>query len=263
MLDVFNSGEYNFLYTAFAIDQNPLAVPRIDEFNQHWLPTCYFDAGYYVADGMTQLSVWTHVVAAGAREVPELDLDVSVDWLGSATLDINVNIVNNFYLNIAPEVPETPKASIIGVANHTHILSTSVIDPEADEVYYQWDWGNGEISDWLGPYNSGDPVEATYMWTAEDTYPVQVKAKDSLDLEGPWSEVGDILISGKCGDANDDGNINVGDAVTLLNHVFKSTDPPDPLELGDANCDNTVNIGDAVRVINNIFNQGPVPGCQL
>ncbi|MEE9443478.1 MAG: M28 family peptidase, partial [candidate division Zixibacteria bacterium] len=48
------------------------------------------------------------------------------------------------------------------------------------------------------------------------------------------------------GDANGDGMINVGDAVYLINHIFRSGPPPEPLESGDANCDGTVNVGDAV-----------------
>lgn len=67
-----------------------------------------------------------------------------------------------------------------------------------------------------------------------------------------------------CGDANGDDFPNVGDAVFLINYVFKSGPPPDPLDAGDANCDIIVNIGDAVYLINYVFKGGPAPcaGCE-
>ena len=64
-----------------------------------------------------------------------------------------------------------------------------------------------------------------------------------------------------CGDANGDGQINVGDAVYLINYVFKSGPAPNPIEAGDANCDGDVNVGDAVYLINYIFKGGPEPCC--
>ncbi len=65
-----------------------------------------------------------------------------------------------------------------------------------------------------------------------------------------------------CGDANGDGELNIGDAVYLINHIFNGGDPPVPMEAGDANNDGEVNIGDGVFIINFIFNGGPQPtGC--
>jgi len=64
-----------------------------------------------------------------------------------------------------------------------------------------------------------------------------------------------------CGDANSDETVNVGDAVFLINYVFKGGVSPDPLESGDANCDGTVNVGDAVYIISYVFKGGPEPCC--
>jgi hypothetical protein len=64
-----------------------------------------------------------------------------------------------------------------------------------------------------------------------------------------------------CGDANSDGQIDVGDAVFLINHIFKGGPAPYSLEAGDANCDGEINVGDPVYLINYIFKAGPEPGC--
>lgn len=64
------------------------------------------------------------------------------------------------------------------------------------------------------------------------------------------------------GDANADADINVGDAVFMINYVF--TGGPDPLPVpmaGDANCDARPDIADAVYIINYVFKSGPAPSC--
>jgi hypothetical protein len=64
-----------------------------------------------------------------------------------------------------------------------------------------------------------------------------------------------------CGNANGDGSLNVGDAVFVINYIFKSGPAPSPLQAGDANCDSHNNVGDAVYLINYIFKSGPHPCC--
>lgn len=62
-----------------------------------------------------------------------------------------------------------------------------------------------------------------------------------------------------CGDANGDRRINVGDAVFLINYVFKSGAEPSPKCAGNANGDSSINVGDAVYLINHVFKGGPSP----
>jgi hypothetical protein len=63
------------------------------------------------------------------------------------------------------------------------------------------------------------------------------------------------------GDANEDGQVNIGDAVYVIAYVFKGGPPPSPYAMcsGDANCDGQCNIGDAVYVIAYVFKGGPPP----
>lgn len=65
------------------------------------------------------------------------------------------------------------------------------------------------------------------------------------------------------GDFNFDGDINVGDAVAAINHVFKGGPGPTPYDYcsGDANFDCGINVGDAVAIVNLVFNGGPPPPC--
>jgi len=70
--------------------------------------------------------------------------------------------------------------------------------------------------------------------------------------------------SGCCatpGDANGDGVCNVGDAVYIINYVFKGGAAPPCMAEADANGDGIANVGDAVYIINYIFKGGSAPVC--
>jgi len=64
-----------------------------------------------------------------------------------------------------------------------------------------------------------------------------------------------------CGDANQDGGIDIADVVHLINYLFINGPAPQPWEAGDANCDGVVDIADVVYLINYLFIDGPLPGC--
>ncbi|NIT55587.1 MAG: hypothetical protein GWN00_04925 [Aliifodinibius sp.] len=65
---------------------------------------------------------------------------------------------------------------------------------------------------------------------------------------------------GTCGDANNDGEINVSDAVLLINFVFGEGSSPIPVvACGDANNDEFINVSDAIYIINFVFVQGNSP----
>jgi len=66
---------------------------------------------------------------------------------------------------------------------------------------------------------------------------------------------------GRCGDTNEDGEVNVSDAVWLLNFIFTSGFAPSPTyACGDANGDEFVDVSDAVYIINYVFTGGSAPG---
>jgi uncharacterized repeat protein (TIGR01451 family) len=63
-----------------------------------------------------------------------------------------------------------------------------------------------------------------------------------------------------CGDVNNDGVVNVGDAIYILNYLFKHGPAPVPyLCVGDVNNDDVVNVGDAIYILNWLFKSGPAP----
>jgi hypothetical protein len=65
----------------------------------------------------------------------------------------------------------------------------------------------------------------------------------------------------KCGNPNGDNDVNVGDVVFLINHIFRDGPAPVPWQLGDANSDGTLDVGDVVFLIAASFRNGPQPEC--
>ncbi len=84
--------------------------------------------------------------------------------------------------NTAPDDPEAPEGPEDGETGIEYIFTTTTTDPDNDDVYYMWNWGN-EISDWLGPYDSEEIVEIPHMWTVAGEFEIKVKAKDEEGLE--------------------------------------------------------------------------------
>ncbi|MEZ5358090.1 MAG: MopE-related protein [Candidatus Zixiibacteriota bacterium] len=69
----------------------------------------------------------------------------------------------------------------------------------------------------------------------------------------------DCIAGANCGDANGDCSVNIGDAVYIINYIFKGQAAPQPECVGDVNDDQGLNIGDAVYLISYIFRGGPPP----
>jgi hypothetical protein len=90
--------------------------------------------------------------------------------------------------NLPPNTPNKPSGTNSGKIKKTYTYSTSTTDPDGDQVYYLWDWGDGSQSSWLGPYNSGATVNASHTWTVKGSYSIKVKAKDTHGAESNWSD---------------------------------------------------------------------------
>jgi len=80
-----------------------------------------------------------------------------------------------------PNTPPTPpllEKSTSGRVNENITLNVKSYDSEGDQVYYLLDWGDGNNSGWLGPYNQGVTTIIKHKWTRAGVYTVKAKAKD-------------------------------------------------------------------------------------
>ena len=85
---------------------------------------------------------------------------------------------------------------------------------------------------------------------------IQKLGSQSIDQVLTITEPGGAYV---CGDANNDGTANVGDAVFIISYAFRGGPAPSPMCQGDANGDKAVNVGDAVFLISYAFRGGPAP----
>jgi hypothetical protein len=88
----------------------------------------------------------------------------------------------------APNQPSTPIGPLRVEKGKEYNYSSITNDPQQDEIYYWFDWGDGTDSGWIGPYNSGSEGKVSHIWEKNGKYHIKVKAKDIYDYESLWSD---------------------------------------------------------------------------
>ena len=87
-----------------------------------------------------------------------------------------------------PGKPAKPSGPINGCVGNTYTYTTDTTDPEGDDLYYLFDWGDGTYSGWFGPISSGDTASADKKWKTQGSFSVKVIAKDENGVIGEWSD---------------------------------------------------------------------------
>lgn len=87
-----------------------------------------------------------------------------------------------------PVKPTTPAGPNKGGTGKEQTYSTSTTDPENDQIYYMFDWGDSTTSGWVGPFDSGATASTKKTWTKDGTYKVKVVAKDDHGKVSIWSD---------------------------------------------------------------------------
>ncbi|UCB57956.1 MAG: hypothetical protein JSV67_04940 [Thermoplasmatales archaeon] len=134
--------------------------------------------------------MWSHAISSYIFPTMEgIDYKTVEEWqpFGDPTLTISA-------FSLAPEKPELPEGPSSGSINVEYTYSSSTTDPDGDQIFYMFDWGDGTNSKWLGPYNSGETVNARHKWLVIGNYNVRVKAKDIHLNQSDWSEPASVLI---------------------------------------------------------------------
>lgn len=307
--NIYAAGTYPFYYVSLVDDKNSIAAARNDQYNIYGFPTVWFDGGYKVNVGAgsipaAQAAYESSINACGIRPVEDIDISLTVTWLGGTEMQISAQVDNNeaatygghirvyiteiessmgwydtagqlytfplldyafnepvsisaggswqdsttwdgtshgfpsitednimviaavfndewhqgysyppssnpfnaYYVDDAvgttpgggggsPNTPSTPNGPTNGVVGTEYTFYTTTTDPEGDQIYYLFDWGDGTDSGWLGPHNSGEEGSASKTWTNEGTYNVRAKAKDVSGHESGWSNVHQITIA--------------------------------------------------------------------
>lgn len=144
--------------------------------------------------------VWGHNGADfGARAMmcfdPTTHIGVVVLCNGESDLTVICDALFDYAetnTNLPPNTPcvTGPSEGKINVETHFFFMAT---DPDADQVYYWIDWGDGTNSGWIGPYASKETITKSHTWTKKGTYAIKAKAKDTAGMESSYGQLSVIM----------------------------------------------------------------------
>jgi aminopeptidase N len=153
-----------------------------------------------------------------------------------------------------------------------HIAVASIPDAVLGEPYsftftavggvpdYTWEKILGQYPYGLSMNEATGELSGTPGWVAE--YFFELRCTDSDDppnVEERGFSMRVVEPGIDRGDVDDSGNIDVDDAVFLIQYIFAAGPAPDPLEKGDVDCSGGVDIDDVVYLVTYIFGSGPEP----
>jgi C1A family cysteine protease len=171
------------------------------------------------------------------------------------------------------DLDSTANFCIKGLTMGFTIYETRPPDGHQDQPYYfelgayggvrpyHWNLLSGQI-----PYGcswAGDTIgviSGLPNWPSEYRFLIELADSDNPPRKDTAWIV--IIINEPlpvCGDVNDNGTVESGDVVYIINYIFGGGPPPETDEIVDVNCDGKVNLVDVIYLINYIFRFGPVP----
>ena len=110
------------------------------------------------------------------------------NWIETPKQDFCFKIYGESVPNRPPLKPGIPSGTTSGKPCSTYDYSVSTIDPDNNYVRFEFDWGDGTSHGWNNPVPSGSTQTYQHNWDEKGTYEVKVRAKDSHDEIGPWSD---------------------------------------------------------------------------
>ena len=87
----------------------------------------------------------------------------------------------------APYKPSTPNGPTSGKKGQQLAFTASTVDPDGDDIYYQFDWDDGTKSNWIGPRSSGETITGYKNWSRTGSFQVKVIARDDHGALSDWS----------------------------------------------------------------------------
>jgi len=70
-----------------------------------------------------------------------------------------------------------------GKIGEEYTYCVTAVDPDYDLIYVRWNWDDGDITDWLGPYGSGQKMCENHTWDYQGTFVIEVTVKDEYGAE--------------------------------------------------------------------------------
>jgi len=169
----------NYVALVEDMDESNVARVRLAEYYSYGYPKVFFDGGLEIQVIDTSYAfMQTNLATVGANAVNDVGLVLRVDHVASDRFLVTVRIGNGVAANGAALTPDAPTGDGSGAAEDTLNFQAVSTDPDDDDLYFQFDFGDGETSDWLGPYSSGTACPVEHVFASDGQYDVRVRTKD-------------------------------------------------------------------------------------
>ena len=85
----------------------------------------------------------------------------------------------------------------IGIIRKSQEFTFNSTDPDGDDVYYLISWGDGDIENWVGPYESGKAATFYHVWMEPGDFTIVAMARDQYEATSSQNEFGIMLIKNR------------------------------------------------------------------
>lgn len=157
--------EFVFYWTAAVKGEDAYGNPVDADYNQNGFVT--MDEAFEFAE--------SHDTASESPQYDEYPEDIGASISFWVTSD-------------PPAKPTKPIGPGLGIWNVEYTYTSSTTEPDNEQIYYQFDWGDGSDSGWLGPYSSGQTGSGSHIWTELGIYNITVRARDIWGATSPRSD---------------------------------------------------------------------------
>jgi len=128
------------------------------------------------------------------------------------------------YTGDAPPEPNRPSGPTTSKKLRTKIYTASAIDPDDDDMYYQWDWGEYTGPWYLFPRGSGSTVVRHHTWLTVGTHNVRIRAKDIWGNVGEWSDPLTVTVTSGGGGGDSSFKLSFSVSCMIEDNVIQKTE---------------------------------------
>ncbi len=98
-----------------------------------------------------------------------------------------IEAIYSDYLVPPPEIP-TIYGPSNGKRNIVYDFNLTTTHPEELDIWYWIDWGDGDNSGWLGPYQPESEIKVSHTWLTREVFTIKARVKDEKQIYSNWAE---------------------------------------------------------------------------
>ncbi|MEO0083628.1 MAG: PQQ-binding-like beta-propeller repeat protein [candidate division WOR-3 bacterium] len=103
-------------------------------------------------------------------------------------------IISSLTINQSPNIPDSIIAQLYGDTIQPIEFYVQTYDADNDKISYQFDWGDGSISDWSDFLPSGYVAYNNHLYKQAGTFYYRVRVKDNFGNISEWSNPCSLII---------------------------------------------------------------------